>query len=393
MSRKGGEHAAREQRTTLGLAPALRVEEELKFGPFSLVPVQQVSDGWLREVAQWFATAREADPQFQAVVLCADAALPQIRTFWSLFVFACVSYCRQQNQWQRGVPFPENFYLLPLSPGEQGLVFNSGHTSGLAEPKQVPLRWPVDCRWSLDAGAWDHRIELACTLVAQDMGAFAGNLVLAAAGMAADLACSAMERRVHLVENVAPGARIFILLGTAFEALHCKGTSARHEHAAVVEEVERLEAHGTSLGNRVFSMRSICNRPPKAKPGDKVTRPVFVAAHLFYLRNTFAHGRTPADDAYRLSADLNNAPVMDAALSVLACLIGDELSRELGCVLPEGYLEMNGLAQRLGVPLELVNEARIDARNLLNGLEEVIVPKDERRPHGRSPGLSAPPAD
>ena len=137
-----------------------------------------------------------------------------------------------------------------------------------------------------------------------------------------------MERRNQKVENVATGARTYVLLGSAFEALHCKGSNARHSHADVIKGVEGLNPGSTSLGDKVFSEEGI-KRPPKPETGTAATRPMFAVAQLVLLRNTYAHGRAPAESDFTLPAELNGCHPMHAATLILAALVGQDL---LNCV-------------------------------------------------------------
>ncbi len=273
----------------------------------------------------------------------------------------------------RGVTFPENFHLLSVTSTPQGLIYDSGHNLGIGDAEHVPLRWPVDWPATLREGSWDRRIELACTLLAREPAAGAANAVATAAGMAADLACASMERRSQKVQNVATWARTYVLLGSALEALHCRGSDAWHSHADVIKGVARLDAASTSLGEMVFSEEGL-KRPPKPEPGTAATRPMFAAAQLVHLRNTYAHGRAPAESDYTLPAELNECHPMHAATLILAALIGDDLSQELNCVVPGGTSEMIGVQERLDLPIELVHAALMDGRKLLKGLAEAIIP-------------------
>lgn len=234
---------------TVGLAPALTVEEVIRFGPLTLTPVAQSGDEALREVAGHFARERGAHPECQALITCPQDLRPLVLTVWPLFVFACVTHSRHREYSPRGVTFPENFHLLSVTTTPHGLVYNSGHSLGIGDARHVPLRWPADNRMTLREGEWDGRIERACRDLAGNPTASADNAVVVAAGMAEDLACAAMERRNQKVENVATGARSYVLLGSAFEALHCKGSAARHTHADVITGVERLNPGSTSLGD------------------------------------------------------------------------------------------------------------------------------------------------
>ena len=314
---------------TLGLAPALTVEEVLRFGPLTLSPVGQSGDDALRAVAARFARERGAHPERQALVTCPENLRPLVLTVWPLFVFACVTYARRREHSPPGVTFPENFHLLSVTSTPHGLVYDSGHSLGIGDAEHVPLRWPVDDRATLREGWWDRRIERACRDLAKDPAASAANATVVAAGMAADLACAAMERRNQKVENVATGARTYVLLGSAFEALHCKGSSARHTHADVIKGVERLNPGSTSLGDKVFSEAGI-ERPPRPEPGTETTRPMFAVAQLVYLRNTYAHGRAPAASDFTLPPELNGCHPMHAATLILAALVGDELLNVVG---------------------------------------------------------------
>lgn len=360
---------------TLGLAPALTVEEALQFGPLTIAPVGESGDGDLAEVAKRFAQERGAHAECQALITCPEELRPLVPTIWSLFVFACVTRARRREHSPRGVTFPENFHLLSITSSAHGLIYDSGHSLGVGAAEHLPLRWPVDWAVTLREGWWDRRIELACTLLAMDPTASAGNPTVVAAGMAADLACAAMERRNQKVQNVATGARTYVLLGSAFEALHCRGADARHSHADVIRGVRRLDAASTSLGDGVFSEQGI-KRPPKPEPGTTVTRPMFATAQLFHLRNTYAHGRTPTDVDYRLPAELTECHAMHAATMILAVLLGDDLSRELDCVVPGGTREMIEVQVRLGLPFKSVHAALIDGRDLLDSLAEAIVPAE-----------------
>jgi hypothetical protein len=359
---------------TLGLAPALTVEEVVQFGPLTLTPVAEFGDGALREVAARFADERGAHPECQALVTCPEALRPLVLTVWPLFVFACVTYARRREHSPRGVAFPESFHLLSITSSPQGLIFDSGHNLGIGGAEHLPLRWPVDWPAALREGWWDRRIELASTLLARDPAAGAGNAVAVAAGMAADLACAAMERRNQKVQNVATGARTYVLLGSAFEALHSRGSEARHTHVDVIKGVARLDPGPTSLGERVFSTEGI-RRPPSPAEGDVATRPMFAAAQLVYLRNKYAHGRAPADSDYQLPAELNGCNSMHAATLILAALVGDDLSREMDCVVPGETHEIMAAQERLDLPFELVHHALIDGGALRDCLVEAIVPQ------------------
>lgn len=360
---------------TLGLAPALTVEEAVQFGPLRIVPVSAFKEDALAEVAARFAKERGAHSECQAFITCPSESRPLVQTIWSLFVFACVSYARRRAPSHRGVAFPENFYLLPVSSSTHGLIYDSGHGLGVGGVEHLPLRWPVDSPTTLREGQWDRRIELACTLLHRDGGGNAGNPLVIAAGMAADLACAAMERRNQRVQNVATGARTYVLLGSALEALHCRGSDAKHNYDEVIEGVRRLDSASTSLGEAVFSERGL-RRPPKPEAGTVVTRPMFAVAQLLHLRNTYAHGRRPAESDHTLPAEMNGCHAMHAATLVLAALIGDDLSQELDCVVPEGTREMLEVRERLGLSRELVHDALADGRGLLNSLAEAIVPTD-----------------
>ena len=362
----------------VGLAPALTVEEPLTFGPLTLTPVHDAADAAVAEVAGHFARERGAHPERQAFVTCPEDLRPLVPTVWSLFVFACVSFARRQERNARGVRFPEYFHLLPMTSTKHGWVFDSGHNMGIGGAGHVPLRWPVDCAVTLREGWWDRRLELACTLLAREPARFSANRVAVAAGMAADLACASMERRNQKVQNVATGARTYVLLGSAYEALHCQGSEERHSHADVIRGVHRLDPASTTLGEAVFSEGGIW-RPPVPEPGDEVTRPMFATAQLVYLRNTYAHGRVPADGDYELPEELNGAHPMHAATLILAVLIGDDLCRELDCVVPGDIPGMMAVETRLAVPFDQVRHALMDGRSLLDCLEKAIVPSAARR--------------
>ena len=378
----GARMSAPTDHLTLGLAPALTVEETLQFGPLTISPVREVADDALAEVVARFAQERGAHPECQASVTCPGDLRPLVPTIWSLFVFACVSFARRREHSPRGVTFPENFHLLSVTSSTHGLFFDSGHTTGVGKAEHLPLRWPVDWPSTLREGWWDRRIELACTLLARCPDRFAENPVVVASGMAADLACAAMERRNQKVQNVATGARTYVLLGSAFEALHSKGSAEMHSHAEVAKGVSRLDGASTTLGEPVFSGRSLDGRPPVPKPGEKITRPVFATSHLFHLRNTYAHGRVTAEGDCKLSAELNEAHAMHAATLVLAVLIGDDMSRELDCVVPGDIPGMIEVEERLGLPSDLAHQALIDGRSLLECLEEAIVPASDRSRSG-----------
>ena len=92
---------------TLGLAPALTVEEVVRFGPLTLTPVGESEDDALREVAARFADERGAHPERQALISCPQDLRPLVVTIWPLFVFACVTYGRRREHSPRGVTFPE----------------------------------------------------------------------------------------------------------------------------------------------------------------------------------------------------------------------------------------------------------------------------------------------
>ena len=173
--------------------------------------------------------------------------------------------------------------------------------------------------------------------------------------MAADLACAAMERRNQRVENVATGARTYVLLGSAFEALHCKGSTSRHTHADVIKGVERLNPGSTSLGDKVFSAAGLKERPPKPASGTDATRPMFAVAQLVHLRNTYAHGRAPAASDFTLPPEVNGCHPMHAATLILAALIGDELLNVVG-----------GTSQPIA--------AAYEGEDLLEALAEAIIP-------------------
>lgn len=337
---------------TLGLAPALTVEEVVQFGPLTLTPVGVSGDDALREVAARFADERGAHPKQQALVTCPENLRPLVLTIWPLFVFACVTYSRRREHSPRGVTFPENFHLLSVTSTAHGLIYDSGHSLGIGDARHVPLRWPVDDRVTLREGWWDRRIERACRDLSKDPAASAANATAIAAGMAADLACAAMERRNQKVENVATGARTYVLLGSAFEALHCKGSSARHTHADVIRGVERLNPGSTSLGDKVFSEAGI-ERPPRPVGGTATTRPMFAIAQLVYVRNTYAHGRAPAAPDFMLPAELNGCHVMHAATLILAALVGDELLSVVGgtsepiAAMYEGEAALEALAEAI----------------------------------------------
>ena len=101
---------------------------------------------------------------------------------------------------------------------------------------------------------------------------------------------------------------------------------------------------------------------------------MFAAAQLLHLRNTYAHGRAPAESDYKLPAELNECHLMHAATLIIATLVGDDLSRELNCVVPDAIAEMMAVEKRLGLPFELVHAALMDGRNLLDCLVKAIVP-------------------
>jgi hypothetical protein len=358
---------------TLGLAPALVVEEAMQFGPLAIAPLGGAGDEALAKVAARYASKRGAHPSCQAVVTCPVDLNPLVQTIWSLFVFACVSRARRQAHSARGVAFPENFHLLPLTSSEVGLIYDTGQSLGIGGVEHVPLRWPVDRAMTLNEGEWDRRIELACTLLAKDPAGHVNNPVTLAAGMAADLANAAMERRNQRVEHIATGARTCVLLASAFEALHCKGSDEPHSQRAVVRCVRRLRRASTRLGERIFSEGGL-KRPPKPEKGKDVTRPMFAVAQILYLRNTYVHGRVPAKEAYTLPNDLNGAHVIHAAMLILAVLIGDDLLRDLDCIVPGATTRMSDLQARTGLPFELIHGALMDDRALLASLEKSIVP-------------------
>jgi len=350
------------------------VDAPVRFGALELLPVAEASDPVLLAMARRFADERGADPARQAVVRCPIELRLLVRTIWSLFSFACISSARRQPPTFGAVRFPENLHLLLLRNSPHGLVFNSGHTAGFGDAKHVPLRWPVDQAVKLDQGEWDRRIELACILLSRRPLEFADNPTVVAAGIAADLACAAMERRAQGVENVAAIARSFILLGSAYEALHGKGSSEMHRHIDVANATARLDAGTSPLGRAVFSAGSLDPRPPVPRPGHKVTRPVFVVAHLFHLRNSFAHGRVPADDDFTLPEQLNGARAFDAAMLVLAKLIGDDLSQELDCVVPGEQGALMQHARSLSLPWEVPHHALMDGTWLVQAIEKAILP-------------------
>lgn len=366
----------------LGLAPALTVEEELRFGPLTISPVGRSNESRFREVARRFAEERGASRENQALIACSQRLRPLVPTIWSLFVFACVTYSRRQERLHRGVRFPEYFHLLSISESEQGLIFDSGHSKGFGGVEHVPLRWPVDEPTYLTDGCWDRRIELACALLGRDPERWEDNSTIVAGGMAADLACAAMERRRQRVENVAQGARTYILLASAFEALHALGSKEWHKAIDILVGLSRLEGASTSLGGFVFSKQGI-DKLPNPEPGTAATRPMFAIAQLFRIRNDYAHGRVPAEDSYRLPKELNECHVMHAATLILAALLGDDLSRELDCVVPPRLDEELELSHRLDIPFEVLNLVLTDSRILLSDLEEAIVPDSERAPRKR----------
>jgi hypothetical protein len=383
-------------RTVIGLAPALIVEEALRFGPFVLEPIPTTADASIRALAARFAREREASPDQQAVISIDAVPRELVPTLWSLFVFACVSYARRQGMAHRGVPSPESFYVVPATHTAHGVVFDTGQTVGLGGAEHVPLRWPVDWPARLHAGAWDRRLELACAVVRAAPDRYTTDVALRAIGMAASLAYAALERRTEKVMNVETPARTTILLGSAFEALHRRGTEEWHSHAEVVSRVSRLDPANTLLGHRVFA--EVKPRDfPAICPGDAFTRPMFVAAQLTYLRNQFAHGTIPPASLYSLPPELGNANLVHAATGVLAALIGDDISRLLDCVVPPQTAKELELVQRLGLRYDVVHAALEDSRSLLLELEATLVPKalrddrDEDRRQPRSPTEPRPP--
>lgn len=110
------------------------------------------------------------------------------------------------------------------------------------------------------------------------------------------------------------------------------------------------------------------------EPGTVATRPMFATAQLVHLRNTYAHGRAPAESDNTLPAELNGCHPMHAATLILATLVGDDLSRELHCVVAGGTSEMIAVQERLDLPFELVHASLIDGRNLLDCLSKAIIP-------------------
>jgi hypothetical protein len=345
---------------TLGLVPTLNVSSVLNFGPLTLTPVGQSGDDALAEVARRFADKRDADPTRQALVTCSESLRPLVVTIWPLFVFACITFFRRRRHLSHDVPaFPEQFYLINAKSTPEGLLYDSGHSRGIARPIDLPLRWPVDKPETLHEGDWDERIERACSELANDAAGAAANATVVATGMAADLACAAMERRSQRVENVASNARACVLLGSAYEALHCKGAVARHFLAQVIRGVGRLRPGSTALGERVFSGAGI-ERPPRPEAGVVATRPMFAVAQLVHLRNTYAHGRAPAMSEFTLPAELNECSIMRAATLTLAVLIGDELQ---------------DVVDATSQPIASAYEAE----NLLEALAEAIIPANAGR--------------
>jgi hypothetical protein len=356
---------------TVGLAPALTVEEPIRFGPLTLSPVGQDGDGAFREVAARFACERGAHSDHQALVSCPPDLRSLVPTIWPLFVFGCVTYARRRRRAGHGVAFSENFHLPLITKSPDGWwAFDSGQTMGLGRAEHLPLTWAADSAASLRDGCWDRRFELACSVLARDPEPSSVSAVAVAAGMAADLACAAIERRNQKVQNVATGARAYVLLGTAFEALHRRGSDKRHHYNAVIGDIARLEAGHTALGARIFSKHGLSNLP-----GTVATRPMLAVAQLFYIRNLFAHGREPIESEYVLPADLNGCELMHAATLILAALIGDDLSLALGCAVPGAISEMMKLHEKIGLPFESLCAALTDSRDLLSCLENAITPK------------------
>lgn len=315
----------------LGLAPALSVADVLEFGPLRLSPIGSCDSVELRAVAAQYATQRGAHPEHQAVVTCSKSLGPMVPTIWSLFVFACVSCGRRREYSGAGTSFPENFHLLAVSPNRGKLSFETGHSIGFGRAEHVPLRWPVDRYAILGARDWDLRIEHACRAMAAGPLQEPALATAKAAGVAADLACAALERRAQRVENVAAPARAFILLASAFEALHYKGSSEEGSHRDVYSRVDRLNLLGRSdLAERLACTLRRGRAPlltpdPPGPSTESITRPTFAVAQLFYLRNVYAHGRTAAMGDAALPAELNECSVLHAATLILALLIGDDL--------------------------------------------------------------------
>lgn len=360
----------------LGLAPALTLEKQMHWGPLRLQPIHEVENQRLALIAERYAKERGAHATGQAFVTCRAGVEPLVPTIWSLFVFSCVSFARASPEGFRTVPFPENFHLLPITSRSSGFVLVSGQSTAVGEARHIPLCWPVDAPQVLRERCWDRRIELACALIAKNPAKAMQNGTVIAAGMAADLACTAMETRSQNVESWAPAARTFILLASAFESLHSRGSPVRHTHSQVSERVSRLDVGTTHLGAPVFSSpRRDPTKPPAPMPGSIETRAVFATRHLFYLRNVFAHGRVPAQNEFTLPAELNNADVLRATTLILAGLVGGDLMEELGCPrLSQTNLVVEHAA-RLGLPPEALLAALWDGERLLETLEETLVPK------------------
>ncbi|MCK6448930.1 MAG: hypothetical protein L6Q99_21250 [Planctomycetes bacterium] len=194
--------------------------------------------------------------------------------------------------------------------------------------------------------------------------------------MAASLACTALERRSAKIMNVDVAAMSTILLGSAFEALHCRGAETHHSHREVWCGVERLDPANTRLGERVLAgvrPRGV----PLALDGDELSRPMFVAAQLIYVRNQFAHGKIPPNPLFSLPSVLNNANLIHAATSVLAAVLGDDISRLVECVVPERTSDELSVVNRLGLGFDPVHAALVDGRTLLQSLERMLVPESE----------------
>lgn len=367
-------------RILIGLVPGLSVPNPIRFGPLTLLPIVDSAEDGLQLIARRYANERGANAEHQAVAYCDEGTRTLVPTIWPLFVFACVSRARRRLYQGHGVSHPENFHVVSAQAGPLGFTFSTGHSMGIGEIQHVPLRWPVDHPVSLLDQEWDARIELGCSIVSRASSQRAEDSTLLALGMAADLANAAMESRQQRVENVAPSARAHILLASAFETLHSKGSDAMHSHPSVVSEVNRLSARGGELEDKVFATPPRRVRP-EPKEGADLTRPAFVVADLFWHRNMYAHGRIPLGDG-RLPPELHSAHGFHAASCVLSCLVGDELMRRLDCEISDKSDALWMQESKHGVGFKKLFDVFMDWASQLKELTHMVVPPALRRTTG-----------
>ena len=331
-----------ESHAVIGLAPALYLQESdvLKFEPFVLVGMSQVVERdpaakkWI-PIAEQYSQRREARRDGQVLVYLrkdfkSEPYRELVPAFWSLLVFAFTGWGRRCVVQPRGLAWPEAFFLPLFTPqAKRGVNASTGSMSDPAcAYAELPLRWGVDRQYLLEPRNLDERIRFGCMRASRNPAELLENPAFRALGTAAGLVNSSMEYHQQKVEDGAAWTRRFVLLMSAYEALHRADESAadtrNHWHLVRAGCVERLRTGWPDLLQATLSGRSV--EQGVVRQGHSRNPVEFLMEAMARCRNGLAHGRSDVPvEQMRLPREFGGQDVSRVSTLMLTILLGQDL--------------------------------------------------------------------